>query len=559
MSLCNFEYISSHLEIIIQIYQHLAFVDQLRLSRVSDYLKCVFETFVWKEKYVTLYLLERTNEFVVSNAHDISHMCLSSEAAKEFIEVYAGDVQNLVVRTTVLDTVDYEGLDDLTQGQMIVNQQLDIKLFRNLKSLSYFEMKVPRDHVKLVAQLYPNLQELKLINCGMGPDISAIIERVVPQLQKLKILCTSDVLSYQLSYKDFYEIITKRPLECLRLKAILEPDKNVMDMDNSPPAHCSTLRHLSIRTFFDPAKWSNNYAHFLRNFENLVILDLEIGDAVSDTMLATIAKTCKNLDTLSLRFTTFENVEYFSMPAKLSSLSLYWCKGLTYNNLRHILTQPVIKKFQSTHTCFLGVLKAYSISPLIETINIDDILTERLNATYEYNEHLKELTWYHQWFNDDIITAPSLVTCKNLEILDMQECHLSIHTLLQLQSLRKFSMPHPMPIVPWSYITDLLQHPPLRELYIRVFSRTEYVPMLDNVPHEGVATNVTKLEIPLDLFEIAVEFWMDIFSNNKSLTQIRCIFEPAEEYGKLLKIIIYHQKFPRAVKTINLSGLIISK
>lgn len=135
---------------------------------------------------------------------------------------------------------------------------------------------------------------------------------------------------------------------------------------------------------------------------------------------------------------------------------------------------------------------------------------------------------------------------------------IEVEKLLQLIHLKTLYIPFLKRPHQWTYITDLLRkHTSLDELIIQYCIQIPGVEFKESPPVTGFTTNLTRLTITRDIFELALDFWLDLCVRNKQMA-LKCkICIPKDE--DFLKTLIYYEKFPSVLSKIDIFGFNISK
>lgn len=533
-------------EIWVHIYNMLDFIDQLRLCRVNEQLRSIFQYYIWKENYQHLIVKGNSNpsDFVISNESSINRLCLDEEELQEFLNTYSDKVKVL----------------SENRGGV-----LDLKKFPRLTGLTYLDLRLSYKQLKLISECCPCLEKLYL-SC-LTEDECEFIEigrnwsiKKVLKLRRLKSLRMDHEDYVPIKYRHFRQIVTKLPLECLQLKASIEPDITVIKADNK---YCRNiqLKDLNVAASFEANKWSQNISWFLTNFENLQSLTVKITHTITEDTLAIIAKTCKSLETLKIHYSSFGQIKEFPLPPKVGDLSLHHCRGINSNVLQKILNvHQKLQRFSCRDSDFEATTEHISVNTCIQALDLDCVDTVNILNAAAHNQ-LQELVWYHNSplkDSRDILSPKSLTQCTNLQVLDVKVGQIEVAIMQQLNILSKLIIAHPKPLLNWNYIVDILKHPTLTELIIRDSNTTRSSKHLCPViPTIGFPINMSKLQIPLDLFDAALEFWLNLFEKNPNIKLICCKFCPHDM--NFLKKLINHSQFPKCLKTIDVCCFSISR
>lgn len=537
--MCNFEKLSTNIDIMLNIYKLIDLKDQLQLCLVSDQLKCLFDNFVWKKRYQTLSIVGFAYHFVITNETLTDLRCLPHEEYQIFLQVYASSVERLIAN--------YDAI-------------MDLRLFPNLRKLEYkFAKAFTKENLRSVVENCPLLDELILKFCGTRYlnfiDLEEALDaNLLQQITNLKRLVVIDRYPDKIKYRHFCAIITKTNLEFLKMNACIVPDNTVVPDDAN-----IALKELQIEVPFNANYWPTNYTSFLNNFKNLIKLYIRINDVATDETLQIITNTCQKLETFMIHVTVFKDIQLFSIPSTVTDFTIVSCEGLTFGNLQQILTQYNIEKFTSVQTQYQGEFEDFPISPLIEVLNFDGVYTHTFPSAYRDNTCLKHLTWYDMkncTSDGYTLREIPIETCTKLESLTIKSGFMPLAPLMHLKSLQKLAMPHSMPFLNWRYILLLLKHPSLVDVQIGDGTPPLWLTKTTHIPAEGFVTNVKNITISLRVFLSAIKFWLDLFSCN---SQMRLVCQKFQLNEKIIRYIVTHERFPKTLRTIDISGFTISK
>ncbi|XP_075162269.1 uncharacterized protein LOC142234949 [Haematobia irritans] len=537
----NFTQLIANEEIWIEIFRKLVFEDQLHLSRVNKVLQLIFETHIWRENYQYLEIKYNidTNDYVIANGKDGNRLCLSEALLKEFLNSYGERVESLLCNRT---------------------PWLHLKQFPNLKRLSLVDMRISYDQLKMINECSQQLESL-FLSCLTQEECEFVelgknwsIKKVL-QLKHLKHLRLDHEDYVAMKYRHFRRIITRLPLENLEMKATIMPDEKVIKSDNkiSQPIQ---LKKLDIATVsFDFRKWSENFSWYLRNFENLQFLKIKINETITDETLATLKKICRKLESLHLHHSNFDEINEFPLPDNLKELQISHCRGLNITVVEQILkNHKQLRKFIFHDADFENSAGNLSIPPTLETLDVEGVDTEKFLLNNVINRNLKELTWYREkLFKDsrDILKPLELSMCQAVQTLNIKEGYIDLETLMQLKSLTKLMIPHPLPLLNWSYLEGLLKHPSLLDLTIGNHNGSSSSKIFKPaIATAGFKTTIKRLQLPLDLFDAALDFWLNMFALNEDLSLICCKFTP-HDMESFLKKLIQNKNFPEELQTID--------
>ncbi|KAM7359020.1 uncharacterized protein ACRADG_003777 isoform 2-T2 [Cochliomyia hominivorax] len=528
MSENDFEDFAKNIEIMQIIFELLNFEEQLKLAQVSQQLKYIFTNFVWKVNYEKICIIKNPPGFHIKNETDLNKLKLTANEFEEFLKVYRSDIKELTERC---------------------DPWLDVRVFPNLTSLSYGNMSVTKSQFQSVAQHCKNLERLIVKTCcnedndmlelGRDLEINTLLE-----MKKLKCLEVASCIQLGLSYLDFLELVTKSKIKHLILFYYIESEDEV---DVSDRDTTNSLEELHVCTTFEEKWYLMNFSGYLKFFENLTILSLNKGDDIDNNTIEVLAKTCKKLKVLSLNFADFDNVSNFNLLISIEDFSIQMGNGLTYKNLRQILTEMNLLKFTSMQTEYEGEFENFTISNKLEALNVHNLKTHQFKGAYEENQTLKSLVWYDDFYEPAVL--PTSLKCPNLEYLEIHSGFMPLEMLMQLKSLVTLSLEYSDKQVTWSYVIQLLRdHASLRDLKLEDLCEG----LSKNTPTEAFdcAVNLKSITISPNVFEESTDFWLDLLDKNRHLN-LNCagLIHP-----DLLHKILNSSKFPNSWRIIYIDG-----
>lgn len=560
MTLTGFEAISSDHQILTRIYQYLHLEDQLRLSRVNRRLSHIFESYIWTENYSSLTVIcHELFHVVVTNESGVNRLRLKPQEFSEFLLAYSDRVMELSIINCYLEMEIYQHIR--------VSDQLDIRLFPNLQKLYMKGMIVTTDDLELIVQMCLHLNELRLEGCvtdegsilQINKDFDSHILRRIKKLKALQLEHESWFHEITIKYHKWQELVQNLKLESLKLDALIEPEPVTSHQTISPTQ--LTLKDLTVKVSFDEQKWGTGFPLFLENFQLLTSLTIELIDDITDKVLRILAQTCENLQLLKFTKSSFACPQIL-LPSTLMELALSECKGLTWPNLEQILTMFHIQKFSSISVLYQGIFRnPIQISSSIQTLELDceHITKYHMLLASNKNETLKRLIWHHPEYCRTKVNSPYM--CPRLPDPNQaqREDPLSLLEHRHLKSLLQLTIPHPMSLLNWSHIMELLNHPSLKQFTILNGCGIINPQSFYSIPNADSCTGITSLSIPLDIFEMALDFWLNLFACNEKLISFYCTFTLCDNYDGFLKKLIAHKNFPSNLRTIDVFGYTVGK
>ncbi|XP_073843136.1 uncharacterized protein [Musca autumnalis] len=546
----GFESIESNCEIQIYIYKLLALKDQLRLARVSDNLRCIFDRFIWPVKYEKLTVGEIFPNYVVTNDTIENGLLLTADVFIEFLSYYAQGVQELTSYSH-WDLKQFKNLTtlkccvDLCWLELLQSVANNIPGLENIYLLSYNQ-----DH-KVYFTPYMVIHMFGAITDGF---VSAEFVESLLKMKNLKRISLDyrcDFPIIRIGYDDFFRLIYQLPMEVLELSFVVEPEYPTDEVVEpfTTALYPLQLKTLKITTTLDPLKWSHNYDRFMEIFKNLTSLNLRMIDGISEAILQAVCQACPNLENLTIQRSTFFDITTFHLPANVEKLNIEFCYGLSFGNLKEILTNTHIREYVSIGTTYKGEFENFSISTSIQKLALGGIPMQEFYLAYANNENLQHLAWIPSIRDNSNLFHMSKGVPPNLTTLHMKCCQVTMESLQQMQQLNSLDTWLVQPLQS-SYILDLLRLPSLRHLTLRIED------MQFNAPLEGeCSTNIVHLKLFYSKrFNTDLDFWLDLFRHNSKMT---LAISPYPDTEDSLRSLIQHAKFPRSLKKLFLFGFTI--
>ncbi|XP_073843348.1 uncharacterized protein [Musca autumnalis] len=531
MSATNFNKIASNCDVMIHIYKFLNFVDQLRLAQVDEYLRSIFLQYIWPISYNKLRVIEFDDDYIISNETDADRILFRNATdLKEFLKFYGKNVNDLFTDTP-----------------------LQMDFFRNLIKLKCHIQRVTVDDMVQLTNALPNLEELQVYayrfetrqrNACIARGIVAELLRFL-KLKKLKL--NIDHFNCKMKFKDFWEIVTKLPLEIMELNIpiIFDSDDNEFELQQSP----LPLMQLEITTIGNDGR----FLAMLNSFRNLKVLTIRLK---YHKEMASALVSLTQLHQLTIYATDFCEVTNLILPPNITRLHLYHCYGLSLENLQQFLDEhsyPKLIEFVTIGTYFrVKEFKQLHISSRIKTLNIESFDLSQFHSPFVANSALENLTLHPAddfVFGIPLIKLNSISNCHNLHTLDVQGQQLALDTLLNLRNLKKLSLHVILPEQGFYIIRILQELPLLRELVVQQFA-TSPSPSL-----QAVVTSVCSLKIfCLEHSSPLLGFWFDIFTLNPQLElQLQIDISGTQT----LQDLIENEKFPRNLRKIQICGFTV--
>ncbi|XP_019893106.2 uncharacterized protein LOC101895784 [Musca domestica] len=549
----GFESIANNCEIQIYIYKLLTFKDQLRLARVSEGLRCVFERFIWPVKYEKLTVAEIFPNYVVTNETIANGLLMTADVFIEFLNFYSQQVHELTSYSH-WDLKQFKNLTtlkccvDLCWLELLQSVANNIPGLENIYLLSYNQ-----DH-KVYFTPYMVIHMFGAITDGfVSVEFVESLLRM-KHLKRISLDYRCDFPIIRIGCDDFFRLIYQLPMEVLELSFVVEPENPADYIPQPPPTaiYPLQLKSLKITTTLDRNKWSKNYDKFMAIFQNLKSLNLRMIDGITEEILNTICQACPNLESLTIQRSTFFDISALRLPDHLEKLNIEFCYGLSYGNLKEILTCPHLREYISIGTTYKGDFENFTISGTIQKLALGGVPMQEFYLAYAHNENLQHLAWIPSNRDNSNLFHMARGVPPNLTTLQMKCCQVTMESLQQMTQLQSLDTWLVQPFQT-SYILQLLRLPALQHLTLRIEDMQFNCPLPS--AEEELLTNVIHLKLFYSKrFATDLDFWLDLFRHNTKMTMA---ISPYPDTEDSLRSLINHAKFPKSLKRLFLFGFTI--
>uniref|UniRef100_A0A1I8NJQ4 Leucine Rich repeat protein n=1 Tax=Musca domestica TaxID=7370 RepID=A0A1I8NJQ4_MUSDO len=484
--------------------------------------------------------------YVIADDRGLNRSCLRPQEFREFINAHGCDVVELKIISCYL-------LMEIFSNEAVADH-VKMAKFPNLRKLELNGMSFTPEWLNMLSNCCGQLETLNFENCSNGQgapvqlavDIKLEILQKFPHLKEIT-LHNYDFYSLTIEYPKWQELLGNLPLQALHLNDRII-GKSSTDNELRGQNTTAQLAELSLKTSLAQEKWLGNFPKFLRNFEKLTTLRIEVLETITQKMLQTLAEKCKDLQILQITNSTFDpTLSVVSWPENLKELALFHCRGLNFGNLQEILqNHPKLTKFISKSTEYqYEKVENFQISPGLQSLEMDCKYLWQLQelSNMLHNNHIKELIWHHEKQNCQLSEKPIPAA----------------ETYVDLPKLQKLIIPHHK--ASFGHITELLQHSSLEDLTVMHCGEYSGV-TCEEVPSVEAAaafqSNITQLSIPLDIFNEHLDFWLDFFAKNSKMATLSCTFTFEDfEYSQFLKRLIENPNFPEDLKKLDIFGYTI--
>ncbi|XP_011291738.1 uncharacterized protein LOC105261709 [Musca domestica] len=541
----------------LQLKHHLAIVNLCKEFRET------LVHFVWRSSCKQLKITARGDHYFVS-LNETEICCMKDQVAREFLKLNRYNVQTLVLASC---------------SNVILMQE--IERYENLTHLNMRQCRLSNNNLETIATNCQGLNRLILDRCCcvhcsdelvLGQELKVETLARMASLRELRI---DNRYSIKMNYEVLNDIGWKLSLSKLFLRASLFYDggQNLEDVNNSKFAY-SNLQHLDIGRFSDRSAWLLFVQLHLPQLGNLqslsIFIDLANCVLITDATLTAIQESCPRLQSLSFEQCKFRTNK-FILPPSLLHLSLIWCRGVTWQNFIQMLHEYPLQSFETINSSYDGheidlVYPSNTLTNLtVETSIIQGFEEILANGNYTFPQ-VTTLNWLNssEGSGDTYPIQNNFNLSKifpQLEELHLDQAYLPLKEFQQmsyLQILRISMFTH----MTWSYMLQLLQSSILQQLIIDLppaFS-IFLCPIPSTKPDLHLtstrtlpANNLVFLQIPLQLFRISLDFWLDLYSKNKRM-KLKVYTRQATTIFKrtFFKILLNHPTLVGSLKRINI-------
>uniref|UniRef100_A0A1I8PNX5 F-box domain-containing protein n=1 Tax=Stomoxys calcitrans TaxID=35570 RepID=A0A1I8PNX5_STOCA len=351
-----FDRVFANVELLRFLFQLLETEHQYKFATVSGHFYDFYREFISREEYRRI-IVEKLPEFVsITNEDTQQVLYLSHNGLQHFLQVYAQDIQQMTE---------------------IYGCAINTELLKNLTSISYSHMIMTNQHLQMLAKNCPQLERLDIFGCcnknreiiKLGEDLTI---HTLLEMRNLKRFSLKNGTDFRNKTTALQNMLLQLKVQYQNVKSyfVPAPEDLALETTNGDATNHS-LEEFDIYGSFLSSFWSWNLKTFLSKFVNLTALTIALSDVADDEVIATLANCCQKLQSLHFKQSTFKDIQTFSVLKRLRELSFVWCKGLSYDNLKEILSEMSLEKFSSTYTKYYGLFQYYFISPTLKSIHID--------------------------------------------------------------------------------------------------------------------------------------------------------------------------------------------
>ncbi|XP_046808688.1 uncharacterized protein LOC111676893 isoform X3 [Lucilia cuprina] len=542
----------TNIDLITYMCKFLNYEEQFQLTQVSSELENIITNYVWKTTFQEIQIAMNQTQFVVSD----TTKPIEKLRFYEYYNIWHGEDFLLSSekdpkkeRRRHQKMYSNQLITEIDQGENSTQYVLPFsQTFPNLTELCCWNMKLENRDLQRVAENFLKLNTLILNNCFSPEDkpLEIGIDINIQTIKDIKNLNSLTINRWPYAYtysclNNVKNIINQLKLQQLTLNGFripYESKNNKIDLN---------LRNLKYYKELDMTQFILYKINFLPHFENLRNLTLRCDHDtyIYEDFFISLLKSCKYLTHLHLILCL---TEHFKVLPTLHELILEDCEGLTYSNLKTILSGIHLKCFKSLSTTYTGNFEYFSISPSLQKL---EIITKDTNFTklLSFNEqnliNLKELLYYAN--GDEKLIFSNFG--QNLNVLNINSDQFIAEDCLKLKYLHKLKINDGISI---SDFLLLLKHGHLHELSIK------YVYYKIN-QHEAKAltTNLRYLRLECNRFGVIgnaeEDFLLNLLNLNKELS---LAYERLMTTKSIVQIS-RNRNFPKRFKNINVGGISI--
>ncbi|KAI8116978.1 hypothetical protein CVS40_11050 [Lucilia cuprina] len=431
----------------------------------------------------------------------------------------------------------------------------NMRIFSNLTELTYHQLCVDDEQLRVLARKCKNLQKLHLLECYCtnhsplipGVHLNLNILNDMQQLEELVIRAETQA-NIVIRSLDLQVILLNIKLKKLILQNISLYGNAADNLENL--TNSLEVFDVGIIT----SQFWLSFHYYLNHFDKLKELTINVSDyrtILNIQIIHILATKCVQLEKLCLEKCDL-CVDDFAVLKNLKHLSLNSCGGLTFANFQQLLGGLKLQTFSFIKTRILGEITHIYASPTLEEITIDSInyaeISKALNKSLNKFENLHSLIW----LNGSITDRWLIDKCPKLQYLHIPS-PLSLKPIIsQLKSLKELSF-NSCNGVSWAFILFMISVIQLECLYLRTnetISDNTVIP----VNACGIKTSLRMILIPCKLFRKAQPFWIDLLCLNDQLHY--SIYGKHEELldDEFLNELLLCEKFCLRVKWIEICG-----
>ena len=336
-----FEDFCVNLDVLCKLFKLLEPEDQLRFANVTPQLAFVLRNYIWCANFKKLKIRKSGERVRVVNETNLMDFELSLEEFDYFLQIYGEDVEEFIEKHG-------SALNILT-------------MLPNLVTIRYYYLLLSPEHIRLLAETCCKLETLFVHSCCNG---------------KRKLICLgSDI--------EFEHLLEMKNLKSFTLTSNSHNEVKYHFKQYNPkklnisPGISNSLECLNVYL-------QSLNEHLWPMFPNLQNLTLFMIQAIRANELQALAYACPQLKQLSFNRCSFIEVDNFGEFKNLTDLSLYHCQGLTYDNLKEILTELQLQTYTSVETKYTGLFHYYFVAPSIKSIFIDSVKQYKFMTAFEY-------------------------------------------------------------------------------------------------------------------------------------------------------------------------------
>lgn len=550
----TFDKIFKNHDVLESIFKYLNLREQLKISQICETFNFVITHLIWRSKLKDLKITEPfSGSLIVKCRKTHSTTSMNYEMFEEFLELLRTHLEHIELQFIEFD------------------KEITILNCVNLTKIHFNECKIRN---KIIQQLAKNCLKLKCLKINlcknqerkslvMGKDIDVRIFQEFKELSEFIYITHGNTkMDYQILC-EFYKI-PKLKILCIKSGLILAADCKLKE-EYGKFENC--LETLTIEYFEEPLTWFKfTSLENMKQLKNLTKLCLNLNPcsnlAIGDVFINTLANNCVLLQDLTLERCKLFITNKFPAFTKLSSLNLYWCWGLSGNNLTDIFQECNLKDFVINNTFFCKNFneQTYSSSTLERlTLNLSresDITLAFTNYFNSFNNVQKFVCSLNgpRNFTDKLYSLENISKIfPNLEELLLKDYYISIGELKRLEYLKILQLDF-CSSISCSYIQEILKLPNICQLFLN--SNCFLNDNFDFNENSDLQTNMELLVIPLCLLNLNVEFWMKYLQRNKKLKLTA--FNWTLNDNCLTKLLKY-KYFSSHLKYINICGYYFGK
>lgn len=551
------------------IFRFLSLKDHLKLIDICEEFRETIVQFLWRTSCKDLTITERSEKYLVNLNESVDYR-IGHMKCFDFLQLNQFNVQKLQLKNCTRE--------DLLRK---------VEHFENLTTLNMLQCKVSDANLQQLANNCGCLKTLTLDRCiepyyyselVLGRDIKV---ETLAQIASLRELHVFNRYKVKMNYETVQRVanqlqLTKFTLSC----SIIYEGRDKYSVNEDSGKSFQNLEYLDIGRFSNINAWLWFVKMHLPRLENLqtlsIFIDLANCVLITDNIAAAIRNSCPHLIKLCFKQCKFQ-LNQFVLPTMLEHLSLVWCWGITWHNFHQMLEDHQLQTLISINVHYNGKDQDYFYhSDYLKTLTIETSLINDLTEIMNSSKCLFPQATTFNWLNSNEschlhpheIREDLSKIFPQLRKLRLDQAYLSVKEFRQMSCLQHLTMSL-FDHMSWNYLITLLQSSSLNHLILDMPANitTSLCPILSTKPDWQLklvpvvlTRNLKYLEIPLQLLNNALDFWLDFMDRSHDL-RLKFYDRYSHELfnQNFLKTLLSDRRFPKTLKSLNICSINVGK